>query len=163
MKDGKTEKTKPNIFFVAYTRLGTATEKVDPAKRARTFSFNGGPGSASIWLHMGALGPKRVVMKANGESLPPPYEMAENEHSWLDETDHVLIDPVSTGYSRAAAGEDPKPFHGSNEEVASVGDFIRLYTTRHRRWASPKFLVGESYGTTRASALSDYLQERCGL
>jgi carboxypeptidase C (cathepsin A) len=89
--------------------------------------------------------------------------MAENEHSWLDETDLVLIDPVSTGYSRAAAGEDPKPFHGSNEEVASVGDFIRLYTTRHRRWASPKFLVGESYGTTLASALSDYLQERCGL
>lgn len=163
MKDAKNEKTKANIFFVAYTKEGTDTEKIDPAKRALTFSFNGGPGSASIWLHMGALGPKRVLMTEKGESLPPPYRMAENEHSWLDETDLVFIDPVTTGYSRAAAGEDPKQFHGFNEDIASVGDFIRLYTTRHQRWASPKFLVGESYGTTRASALSDYLQRRYGL
>ncbi len=163
MKDAKTEKTKANIFFVAYTKLGTDTDKIDPAKRALTFSFNGGPGSASIWLHMGALGPKRVVMKENGESLPPPYKMTENEHSWLDETDLVFLDPVSTGYSRAATGEDPKQFHGFNEDIASVGDFIRLYTTRYQRWSSPKFLVGESYGTTRASSLSDYLQDRYGL
>ncbi len=163
MKDAKGEKTKANIFFVAYTKLPGEGEKIDPAKRALTFSFNGGPGSASIWLHMGAIGPKRVLMKENGESLPPPYRMADNEHSWLDETDLVFLDPVSTGYSRAAAGEDAKQFHGFNEDIASVGDFIRLYTTRNQRWSSPKFLVGESYGTTRASGLSDYLQERYGL
>lgn len=163
MKDAKQEKTKANLFFVAYTKIGTEADPIDPAKRPLTFSFNGGPGSASIWLHMGALGPKRVLMTENGESLPPPYKMADNEHAWLDETDLVFIDPVSTGYSRAALGEDAKQFHGFNEDIASVGDFIRLYTTRQQRWSSPKFLVGESYGTTRASALSDYLQDRYGL
>ncbi|MSU25113.1 MAG: peptidase S10 [Opitutus sp.] len=163
MKDAKNEKTKANLFFMAYTKISTADDKVDPAKRPVTFSFNGGPGSASIWLHMGALGPKRVRMTEKGESLPPPYRMADNEHCWLDETDLVFVDPVSTGYSRAATGEDPHQFHGFNEDVASVGDFIRLYTTRNARWPSPKFLIGESYGTTRASALSDYLQDRYGL
>jgi len=163
MKDAKAEKTKANLFFVAYTKIATDSEPVDPAKRPITYSFNGGPGAASIWLHMGALGPKRVAMTEKGESLPPPYKMIDNDQSWLDETDLVFIDPVSTGYSRAASGEDPKQFHGFNEDIASVGDFIRLYTTRNQRWPSPKFLVGESYGTTRASALSDYLQEKYGL
>ena len=102
-------------------------------------------------------------MTDKGESLPPPYKMAANEWSWLDQTDLVFIDPVSTGYSRAASGEDPHQFHGFNEDIASVGDFIRLYTSRNSRWPSPKFLIGESYGTTRASALSDYLQDRYGL
>ncbi len=159
MKDAKGEKTKASIFFIAYTKL----DETDPAKRPVTFSFNGGPGSSSIWLHMGALGPRRVKMTDTGESLPPPYEMVENESSWLDLTDIVFIDPVTTGYSRAAKGEDPKQFHGYVEDIASVGDFIRLYTTRYQRWSSPKFLIGESYGTTRASGLSDYLQERYGL
>ena len=163
MKDPKTEKTKANIFFVAYTKVSSADDKVDPAKRPITYSFNGGPGSASIWLHMGALGPKRVAMTEKGESLPPPYRMIDNDLCWLDQTDLVFIDPVSTGFSRAANGEDPKQFHGFNEDIASVGDFIRLYTTRNSRWPSPKFLIGESYGTTRASALSDYLQDRYGL
>ena len=163
MKDAKTEKGKANIFFVAYTKLGTATDQVDLATRPVTYSFNGGPGSASIWLHMGALGPKRVAMTEKGESLPPPYRMVDNDLSWLDATDLVFIDPVSTGYSRAAKDEDPKQFHGFTEDIASVGDFIRLYTTRNQRWSSPKFLVGESYGTTRASGLSDYLQDRYGL
>jgi carboxypeptidase C (cathepsin A) len=163
MKDAKGEKTKANIFFVAYTKVAGEGETIDPATRPVTFSFNGGPGSASIWLHMGALGPKRVLMTPKGESLPPPYKMADNEFTWLDDTDLVFIDPVTTGFSRAAAGEDPKQFHGFVEDIASVGDFIRLYTTRYQRWASPKFLVGESYGTTRASGLSDYLQDRYGL
>ena len=163
MKDAKNEKAKANIFFVAYTKLDDGASKVDPAKRPVTFSFNGGPGSASIWLHMGAIGPKRVVMTEKGESLPPPYRMMDNDATWLDATDLVFIDPVSTGYSRAATGEDPHQFHGFTEDIASVGDFIRLYTTRYQRWASPKFLVGESYGTTRASGLSDYLQDRYGL
>ena len=163
MKDPKTEKTKANLFFVAYTKLGSDDDKLDLAKRPITYSFNGGPGSASIWLHMGALGPKRVAMTEKGESLPPPYKMIDNDLCWLDQTDLVFIDPVSTGFSRAATGEDPKQFHGFNEDIASVGDFIRLYTTRYSRWPSPQFLIGESYGTTRASALSDYLQDHYGL
>jgi len=163
MKDAKNEKTKANLFFVAYTKIGTDDDKVDLAKRPITYSFNGGPGSASIWLHMGALGPKRVAMTEKGESLPPPYKMIDNDVCWLDQTDLVFVDPVSTGFSRAATGEDPHQFHGFNEDIASVGDFIRLYTTRYSRWPSPKFLIGESYGTTRASALSDYLQDRYGL
>ena len=154
----KTEKGEPraNIFFVAYTKLGES----DPAKRPLTFSFNGGPGSASVWLHLGALGPKRVVMTDKGDSLPPPYKWVDNEWSWLDQTDLVFIDPVSTGYSRAAKDVDPKQFHGFTGDIESVGEFIRLWTTRNQRWASPKFLVGESYGTTRAAGLSDYLQQK---
>jgi carboxypeptidase C (cathepsin A) len=163
MKDAKGEKTKANIFFIAYTQIAAEGETIDPAKRPVTFSFNGGPGSASIWLHMGALGPKRVLMSEKGESLPPPYRMGDNEHCWLDQTDLVFLDPVTTGYSRPGTGEDPKQFHGFNEDIASVGDFIRLYTTRYQRWPSPKFLIGESYGTTRASGLSDYLQDKYGL
>jgi carboxypeptidase C (cathepsin A) len=163
MKDSKNEKTKANLFFIAYTKIESEGDKDDLSKRPITFSFNGGPGSASIWLHMGALGPKRVLMTEKGESLPPPYKMGDNEFCWLDQTDLVFVDPVSTGFSRAATGEDPHQFHGFNEDVASVGDFIRLYTTRNSRWSSPKFLIGESYGTTRASALSDYLQQRYGL
>jgi carboxypeptidase C (cathepsin A) len=154
----KTEKGEPraNIFFVAYTKPG----ENDPAKRPLTFSFNGGPGSSSVWLHLGALGPKRVVMTDKGDSLPPPYKWVDNEWSWLDQTDLVFIDPVSTGYSRAAKDVDPKQFHGFTGDIESVGEFIRLWTTRNQRWASPKFLVGESYGTTRAAGLSDYLQQK---
>ena len=154
----KSEKGEPraNIYFVAYTKLGES----DPAKRPLTFSFNGGPGSSSVWLHLGALGPKRVVMTDKGESLPPPYQWVDNEYSWLDQTDLVFIDPVSTGYSRAAKDVDAKQFHGFTGDIESVGEFIRLWTTRNQRWASPKFLVGESYGTTRAAGLSDYLQQK---
>lgn len=154
----KSEKGEPraNIFFVAYTKLGES----DPAKRPLTFSFNGGPGSSSVWLHLGALGPKRVVMTDKGESLPPPYKWVDNEYSWLDQTDLVFIDPVSTGFSRAAKDVDAKQFHGFTGDIESVGEFIRLWTTRNQRWASPKFLVGESYGTTRAAGLSDYLQQK---
>lgn len=157
----KTEKGKAraNMFFVAYTKL----DEKDPAKRPITFSFNGGPGSSSVWLHLGALGPKRVVMTDKGESLPPPYKWVDNEASWLDQTDLVFIDPVSTGYSRAAKDVDPKEFHGFTGDIESMGEFIRLWTTRNERWSSPKFLVGESYGTTRAAGLSDYLQGKYDL
>ncbi|MEO6875404.1 MAG: peptidase S10 [Opitutaceae bacterium] len=153
LKDAK-DKPRANIFFTAYTKLG----EENMAKRPLTFSFNGGPGSSSVWLHMGALGPKRVVMTDKGESLPPPYKWVDNENSWLDQTDLVFIDPVSTGYSRPAKGVDAKQFHGFTGDIESVGEFIRLWTTRNQRWSSPKFLVGESYGTTRAAGLSDYLQ-----
>lgn len=159
-KDGKDEpKQKAKVFYVAYTRTDVGN---DPAKRPITYSFNGGPGSASVWLHLGALGPRRTELTERGEAPLAPYHLVDNEATWLDTTDLVFIDPVSTGYSRSAPGEDPKQFHGFKEDLASVGDFIRLYTSRNARWASPKFIIGESYGTTRAAGLSDYLQERYG-
>lgn len=152
-------KAKANIFFIAYTKDGVT----DPAARPICFTFNGGPGSSSVWLHLGALGPKRVLLQDNGEPLAPPYKLVDNEYTWLDRTDLVFIDPVETGYSRPAPGEDKKQFTGYNEDIQSVGEFIRLYTTRYERWASPKFLAGESYGTTRAAGLSGYLEQRYGL
>ena len=158
MHDEKGE-AKANIFFIAYTRDTTLA----PAKRAITFAFNGGPGSSSVWLHLGAIGPRKVLMGEDGEALPPPYKLVDNPDTWLAFSDLVFIDPVTTGYSREAAGEDPKQFHGLEEDAQSVGDFIRLYATRFGRWPSPKFLAGESYGTTRAAALSGYLQDRYGM
>jgi carboxypeptidase C (cathepsin A) len=156
MKD-EAGKLKANIFFIAYTKDGAT------ARRPITFAFNGGPGSSSVWLHMGALGPKRVVMTDEGWAPPPPYRLVDNEQTWLAFTDLVFIDPVTTGFSRPAEGEKPEQFHGLDEDIQSVGEFIRLYTTRYGRWAAPKFLAGESYGTTRAAGLSGYLQQRYGM
>ena len=144
---------------MAYTRDGVE----DKTKRPLTFSFNGGPGSSSVWLHLGLLGPRRVLLDDDGFAYPPPYRLVDNAYSLLDHTDLVFIDPVSTGFSRAVPGEKPKQFHGFKKDIESVGDFIRLYTTRYQRWTSPKFLIGESYGTTRAAGLSGYLQERHGM
>ncbi len=158
MKDEDGE-LKANIFFVAYTRDDVG----DVADRPLTFSFNGGPGSSSVWLHLGAIGPRRVLMTDNGDPLPPPYELVDNQQTWLAFSDLVFIDPVLTGYSRPAPGEDKEQFHGVEEDVESVADFIRLYTTKYERWSSPKFLAGESYGTTRAAGLSGHLQERHGM
>jgi carboxypeptidase C (cathepsin A) len=147
------------IFFVAYT----LDDVDDPAARPLTFSFNGGPGSSSVWLHLGLLGPRRVLMDDEGHPPPPPYRLVANEQSLLDVTDLVFIDPVNTGYSRVMAGEAAKQFHGFKRDIESVGDFIRLFTSRYGRWLSPKYLIGESYGTTRAGGLAGYLQERHGL
>ncbi len=158
-KDYEGEKPKAQFFFVAYTKDGVE----NPVERPLTFSFNGGPGSSSVWLHLGVLGPRRVVMTYEGGLPKPPCQLTDNEFSLLDQTDLVFIDPISTGYSRPADGERAKQFHGFKKDIESVGDFIRLYTTRYNRWLSPKFLIGESYGTTRASGLSGYLQERHGL
>lgn len=160
-KEGASEGEKPkaSIFFIAYTR----DEAGEPRTRPLTFSFNGGPGSSSVWLHLGVLGPRRTAMTDIGDLPPPPYQLTDNEYSLLDVSDLVFIDPVGTGYSRAVTGEKDKEFHGLKRDVESVGDFIRLYTTRYGRWLSPKFLIGESYGTTRAAALSGYLQDRHGL
>ncbi len=152
------EKAKASIFFVAYTK----NDAVDTGTRPITFAFNGGPGSSSVWLHLGLLGPKRVHMD-DTTLLPPPYKLVENEYSLLDVTDLVFIDPVSTGFSRAVPGEKPKDYHNFTKDIESVGDFIRLYTTRYQRWNSPKFLAGESYGTTRSAGLSGYLQTRHGM
>lgn len=160
-KAGESEGERPRatIFFVAYTRDDVA----DPSTRPITFSFNGGPGSSSVWLHLGAFGPRRVEMGDAGALLPPPWKLVNNEYSLLDASDLVFIDPVGTGFSRAVMGEKARQFHNFKKDIESVGDFIRLYTTRYQRWGSPKFLAGESYGTTRAAALSGYLQERHGM
>ncbi|MFT7478608.1 MAG: carboxypeptidase C (cathepsin A), partial [Gammaproteobacteria bacterium] len=150
---------KAHIFYVAYTRDDVKEVNARPL----TFTFNGGPGSSSVWLHLGAFGPRRVKMGAEGFPLAPPAQLVDNDFSLLDVTDLVFIDPVTTGYSRAAKGEDPQQFHGVDEDVEVVGEFIRRYTTRTRRWSSPKYLCGESYGTTRAAGLAKHLQQRHGM
>lgn len=158
-KDTEVEKPRAQIFFTAYTKDGVK----DKSKRPITFSFNGGPGSSSVWLHMGVLGPRRVVLTDEGELPPPPFKLTDNQYSILDDTDIVFIDPMSTGFSRPVEGEKSKEWHTFTKDIESVGDFIRLYTTRYNRWLSPKFLAGESYGTTRSAGLSGYLQDRHGM
>jgi carboxypeptidase C (cathepsin A) len=150
---------KASIFFVAYTRDGVK----DVASRPVTFTFNGGPGSSSVWLHLGTFGPRRVAMDDEGMGAPPPGRLVDNADSLLDVSDLVFIDPVTTGFSRAVPGEDPKQFHGVQGDLESVGEFIRLWSSRYGRWASPKFLAGESYGTTRAAGLVNFLQQRHGM
>src|SRR5262245_26590903 len=149
-RDGETE---ARIFFMAYTLDDVGNR----ARRPLTFSFNGGPGSASVWLHMGAIGPKRVPMNPDGTMPAPPYHLEDNQYTWLDQTDLVFIDPVGTGYSRAVRPELAAKFFGLNGDIESVGEFIRMYLTRFERWTSPLFLAGESYCTTRASALCGHL------
>lgn len=156
-------KHKADVFFVAYDRLDAEGRKPDRATRPITFVFNGGPGAAAVWLHLGTAGPHRVHLTEEGAAPPPPYRTVDNPHTWLDATDLVFIDPVGTGFSRAAQGEDAKQFYGVQEDVRAVGDFIRLYVTRNGRWGSPKFLAGESYGTTRAAALSSHLLDSHGI
>lgn len=149
-----TGKSIAKVFFTYYKK-----DNEDAAKRPITFTFNGGPGSSSVWLHMGALGPRIVYLRDDGTATPPPYKVINNEYSWLDKTDLVFIDPVATGYSRPAPGENPRQFHGYVEDVQSVGSFIRHFLSRYERWGSAKYLAGESYGTTRAAGLSKFLQD----
>lgn len=155
LKD-KDDKATATIFYIAYTRANVA----DPKRRPLTFSFNGGPGSSSVWLHLGLLGPRRVRLEDSGRPMPPPYALVDNEYSLLDDTDLVFIDPVSTGFSRAIKPDEARNFHGVEEDIRSVADFIHLYLTRNARWESPKFIIGESYGTTRAAGLSGELRGR---
>ncbi|MFN7944437.1 MAG: peptidase S10 [Blastocatellia bacterium] len=145
--------TEARIFFIAYTLENPGSA----AQRPLMFSFNGGPGSSSVWLHLGALGPKRVRMLDDGQLPAPPYQLVDNDYTWLDKTDLVFIDPVGTGYSRAASPQLAQKFFGLQGDLQSVSEFIRMYLTRYERWSSPLFLVGESYGTTRASGLSGLL------
>lgn len=152
----ESDEIEAQIFFTAYT-LGHG----DPdRKRPLTFVFNGGPGSASVWLHLGALGPKRVKMQDEGWMPPPPYQLVTNEYTWLEQTDMVFIDPVGTGYSRAAKPDLNKKYWNVKGDIESVGEVIRLYLTRYNRWSSPLFLCGESYGTTRAAGLAGHLIEK---
>jgi carboxypeptidase C (cathepsin A) len=158
-EEEKEPQAKASIFYIAYTLDGVD----DKGSRPITYSFNGGPGSSSVWLHLGVLGPKRVIAEINDKPVPPPYSLVENEFSLLDITDLVFIDPVSTGYSRSVPGEKAKQFHEYKKDIKSVGEFIRLYTSRFKRWTSPKFLIGESYGTTRAAGLAGFLQNDLGM
>ena len=151
IKNAVSGETEARIFYMAYTLDNP------PANRPLMFSFNGGPGSASVWLHLGALGPRRVKMLDDGLMPPPPYQLEDNQETWLTETDLVFIDPVGTGYSRATRPELASKFFGINGDIESVGEMIRMYLGRNDRWMSPLFLVGESYGTTRAAGLSNWL------
>lgn len=148
---------KAEIFLTSYTLDGARAEE-----RPVTFAFNGGPGSSSVWLHLGLFGPRRVVMGDAGALAPPPYGLTENAETLLAKSDLVFIDPVSTGYSRVVAGGKSGEYHGFQRDLESVGEMIRLWTSRNGRWLSPKFLAGESYGTVRASALAAHLQDRFG-
>ncbi|WP_239153411.1 S10 family peptidase [Virgisporangium aliadipatigenens] len=151
-------KAQAEMFVTAYT-----ASDADPLRRPVTFAFNGGPGSASVWLHLGILGPRRVDMGDAGALKPPPYGLVDNAESLLRDSDLVFIDPISTGYSRTVTGGKPKDFHGYTADIESVAEVIRLWTSRHGRWLSPKYLCGESYGTLRAVAVARHLQERRGM
>ena len=164
MKDEQGE-LRGNMFFVYYVAVGEDGKPLhETTDRPMTYVFNGGPGAASIWLHLGTAGPFRVPMGEQGEQVKPPYEVQENPNTWLDTTDLCFIDPIGTGFSRAA-GEDPdaRQFYGVHQDRQWVGDFIRIHATRFERWDDPKFLAGESYGTTRAAQLASYLHDRYGL
>lgn len=151
--------SRASVFYIAYSVVGTT----NASQRPVTFSFNGGPGSSSVWLHLGALGPRRVKLNPDGTLPPPPFGLMDNEFSILHATDLVFIDPVATGYSRPAKDEKAEQFFGQSGDIEAIGEFIRLWTTRHHRWLSPKYLCGESYGVFRAAGLSDYLHSRYGL
>ncbi|MEM7766941.1 MAG: peptidase S10 [Pseudomonadota bacterium] len=147
------DKPTASIFSIAYI-----ASDADPS-RPVTFVFNGGPGSASLWLHMGAFGPKRVITPSDAQDVgAPPYPIVDNPHALLDVTDMVFIDPVGTGYSRALGETEAKQFFGVKEDADSIAEFIRIWLTENGRWNSPKYLAGESYGTTRAAALVESLQ-----
>jgi carboxypeptidase C (cathepsin A) len=151
-------KVAGRMFFVAYTKDG---EK--PEGRPLSFLYNGGPGSATIWLHMGSFAPKRVVMAGEGFQPAPPFRLVNNEHSLLDTTDLVFVDAMSTGYSRAVPGVNPSQYHGQSGDLRAFGDFINEYLTAYSRWASPKYLIGESYGSIRSAGLAQELQSRHGI
>lgn len=150
---------RASVFYTAYTKAGAT----NPATRPVMFCFNGGPGSSSVWLHLGGLGPRRVIMNEDGTLPKPPFGLTDNEYSILHATDLVFIDPVATGYSRPTKDERADQFFGQSGDIESVGDFIRLWTTRNLRWRSPKYLLGESYGVFRAAGLSAHLHSRYGM
>jgi carboxypeptidase C (cathepsin A) len=151
-------KPRAEIFYTAYVK-----DDAEKSGRPITFAFNGGPGAASMWLNLGALGPKRVQTADEGKSLPNPIQLVDNEFTWLEFTDLVFVDPVGTGYSRPAAGVEAKEFYNLEADIESTANFIRLYVTRNERWLSPKFLAGESYGATRAAGLATRLQNALGM
>ena len=153
LKDDKGEPTAL-LYSTAYTR----SDVKDPGTRPLAFLYNGGPGSSSVWLHMGSFGPKRVVTVNAGVTPPAPYKADDNAYCLLDKADLVFVDPIGTGFSRAVGKAQNKDFWGVDQDVKSLAQFINTYVTRNNRWNSPKFLIGESYGTFRSAALGNYLQ-----
>jgi carboxypeptidase C (cathepsin A) len=153
LKDDKGE-PDASLFYVAYTR----SDVEDPGKRPIAFVYNGGPGSSSVWLHMGAFGPKRVLTTDAAATPPSPYKLIDNLNCLLDATDLVFLDPIGTGFSHAIGKANDRDFWGVDQDVRSLAQAIRVYVTRNKRWNSPKYLIGESYGTFRSAALSNYLQ-----
>jgi carboxypeptidase C (cathepsin A) len=149
-------KTEGYMFFTAYFKIPE-----NSANRPIVFAFNGGPGSSSVWLHMGCLGPKRIVLE--NDANVSPYALRENQYSWLDIADIVLIDPIGTGFSFAADPNEENSFFEVKKDVSSVASFIRMFLTKYQKWGCPKYLVGESYGTLRAIGLLDYLPETYGI
>jgi len=145
--------TEAGIFFMAYTKDGVE----NLGERPVMFTFNGGPGSSSVWLHLGAVGPKRVEMQPDGDMPAPPFRLVDNPQTWLEHADLVFIDPVGTGFSRPAKKDGGKKYWSLEGDIESIGEFIRLYLSRYQRWSSPLYLVGESYGTTRAAGLAGHL------
>jgi carboxypeptidase C (cathepsin A) len=154
-EDGK---VAARMFFVAYTKDGE-----DARTRPVSFLYNGGPGAATIWLHMGSFAPRHVQMADEGFQPAPPYHFVDNENSLIDVTDLVFVDAISTGYSRTVAGVSSAPYHGQQGDLRAFGDFINEYLKTYSRWPSPKFLIGESYGTIRSAGLSQELQTRHGI
>jgi carboxypeptidase C (cathepsin A) len=176
------DKLRANIYYTAYTvgGSGPATAQSDTAPATRPagatahaplgdpnrpllFAFNGGPGAASAWLHLGAVGPRRVDVPEDGGAPKAPFKVVDNDYTWLGAADLVFVDPVNTGFSRAATPEQAREFFGVQEDIQAMGEFIRLYITRNGRWGSPIFIAGESYGTTRAAGLSSHLLDRVGV
>lgn len=143
------------LFYVAYTKDGE-----QPEGRPVTFAYNGGPGSSTMWLHMGVLGPRRVVLEKDGGMPKPPFRLTDNQETWLDKTDLVMIDAMGTGYSRPEKAELGKKFYGMRGDIAAFGEFIRAYLYKNHRFSSPLFLAGESYGGIRTAGLSNYLLDR---
>ena len=158
LKDDK-ERPTALIYSTGYMR----SDVKDLSRRPIAFIYNGGPGSASVWLHMGAFGPRRVVTDNAAATPPAPYEIVDNESTLLDKADLVFIDPVGTGFSHAAGDAEDKDFWGIDQDVKSLAQFINIYISRNNRWNSPKFLIGESYGTFRSVALAEYLQSNDGI
>ena len=148
-----------SMGYIAYIE----SDVKDPSARPITFAYNGGPGSSSLWLHMGALGPRRIVVTDAGPTPPPPYRVVDNASTLLDRSDLVMIDPVGTGVSKAVGKKKDKDFWGTDPDIEEVSRFIRQYVTDNGRWNSPKYLLGESYGTTRSAGVVDYLQSRMGM
>lgn len=152
LRDDK-EKATGELYYTAYFRNDVAT-----AGRPIIFAYNGGPGSASFWLHMGIMGPRRVVTPNVGQQSPPPYPLVDNQYTLLDIADIVMIDPIGTGFSRPVGDTEGKEFWGLDEDASSLTQFIRRFLSEHERWNSPRYLLGESYGTTRSAVLSRHLQ-----
>ena len=148
------EAAEAEVFYTAYFRTGTE----DQAPRPIMFAYNGGPGSASFWLHMGIMGPRRVETPVVGHQPPPPYTLEDNPYTLLDKTDIVMLDPVGTGFSRPLGDAQGSDFWGIDEDASSLTQFIRRFLSQYQRWNSPRYLLGESYGTTRSAVLARHLQ-----